>query len=111
MQKKADSWQAYNQAAIVQILLEKLPEIAQAVAGPLSKTERIVVINSGGEGAGTSKITRDVTDIIAQVPALAEALVGVDLRQIAAQLPGLAGRSQKAPGSGSPPEVKTPSPK
>jgi flotillin len=97
MQKKADSWQAYNQAAIVQILLEKLPEIVAAAAAPLSKTERIVVISSGGEGAGTSKVTRDVTDIVAQVPALAEALLGVDLKNIAAKLPGMAERPPKPP--------------
>lgn len=80
--KKADAWKEYTQAAIIQQLLDKLPEVAAAIAQPLSKTERIVVINSGGEngsGSGASRITQDVTNIIAQVPATIEALTGMDI--------------------------------
>lgn len=98
MEKKAEAWQAYNEAALVQILLEKLPEIAGAVAAPLSKTERIVVINNGGAGgAGASKVTKDVVDIVAQIPPMVEALSGVDLGDLAKKLPGLM-EKQKAGG-------------
>jgi len=103
MQKKADSWQSYNEAAIIQLLLERLPEIAGAISAPLAKTERIVIINNGGDGgAGASKVTRDVTDIIAQVPALVEALTGADLQELAKKLPALAARNggEKAEGEG-----------
>lgn len=80
--KKADAWKEYTQAAIIQQLLDKLPEVAAAIAQPLSKTERIVVVSNGsdaGAGAGASKVTQDVTNIIAQVPATVEALTGIDL--------------------------------
>jgi flotillin len=98
MQKKAESWQAYNEAAIIQILLEKLPQIAAAIAEPLSKTEKIVIVNSGGDGgAGASKITKDIADIIAQVPVIVEALSGVDLKELVAKLPGL--KVKQAPAS------------
>lgn len=79
--KKAEAWKEYTQAAIIQQLLDKLPEVAAAIAQPLSKTERIVIVNSGGDGdsgAGASKVTKDVTNIIAQVPATVEALTGID---------------------------------
>jgi len=92
MTNKAAAWATYNEAAIVEILLEKLPEIAGAVASPLAKTKSIVVVNSGGEaggGAGASKITRDVVDILAQVPPLVEALSGVDLKKLVRSLPQL----------------------
>jgi flotillin len=94
--KKADAWKEYTQAAILQQLLDKLPEIANAISQPLSKTERIVVVSSGGEngaGAGASKITKDVTDIIAQVPATVEALTGMDLLSTISQLGNLKGAS------------------
>jgi len=101
MRKKAESWQEYNEAAIVQILLERLPEIASAISAPLAKMDRIVVINNGGEGgAGASKITRDVTDIIAQVPAVVEALTGMDIGELASKLPSLgkkAGPAEQEP--------------
>jgi flotillin len=90
MEKKALSWQMYNQAAIIQQIIEALPEIAAAVAQPLSQTERIVVINSGGDGgAGASKVTQDVTNIVAQVPATVEALTGIDLTETLKNLPGV----------------------
>jgi flotillin len=80
MQKKAAAWQNYNEAAIIQQLVDKMPAIAEAISKPLAQTDRIVVISSGeGGGAGASKITQDITNIMAQVPATVEALTGVDI--------------------------------
>jgi len=89
MEKKAYAWQMYNQAAIIQQIIEALPQVAAAISEPLSKTERVVIINSGGDGAGASKLTQDVTNIIAQVPATIEALTGVDLMGMLKNLPGV----------------------
>ena len=91
MAKKAESWKAYNQAAVTQLIIEKLPELARAIAEPLSKTEKIIVINSGGDSAGASKITKDVTNIIAQLPPVIEALCGLKLEDLVAKLPKLGG--------------------
>ena len=52
MAKKANSWKEYNQAAIIQLVLQALPEIAQAIAQPLSKTESITIVNTGGDNSG-----------------------------------------------------------
>jgi flotillin len=89
MEKKAEAWQKYNQAAIIQQLIEALPQVASAVAQPLSQTDRIVVISNGGDGAGASKVTADVTNIVAQVPATIEALTGVNLMEALQALPGI----------------------
>lgn len=80
MNQKAASWAEYNQAAILDQLLAQLPAIAAAVSEPLSKTEKIVVIGGqGGTGTGVNRITQDVTQIIAQMPAAVEALTGIDM--------------------------------
>jgi flotillin len=90
MEKKAEAWQMYNQAAIIQQLIEALPKVAAAIAQPLAQTDKIVIINSGGsDGAGASKVTADVTNIVAQVPATLEALTGVNIVQALQSLPGL----------------------
>jgi len=93
MQRKADAWKEYGQAALIQQLFETLPQVAEAVAQPLSKTERIVMISGGGgdssAGAGASRITRDVTNIIAQLPAVVEALTGIDVLGTLKNLPGV----------------------
>jgi flotillin len=89
--KKAAAWEQYTQAAILQQILDKLPALANAIAQPLAKTDKIVVINSGGGdgGAGTSKITRDVADSMSQIPAVVEALTGISLIDLLKNLPAV----------------------
>ncbi|MCI0396874.1 MAG: flotillin family protein, partial [Chloroflexi bacterium] len=97
--KKAEAWKQYTQAAVIQQVIDALPQVAAAIASPLAKTERIVVISSGGDGnsgAGASRITQDVTNIIAQVPATIEALTGVDLMKTMSDLPGIVQSAQAA---------------
>ena len=83
MMKKAEAFKQYNDAAVIQMMIDRLPEIAKNVADPLSKTEKIVVIDNGSGGAGTTsgaaKVSNYVTDIMAQLPTTVEALTGVDL--------------------------------
>jgi flotillin len=90
MRKKADSFKEYNQAAVLQILLAALPEIAKAVAEPLSKTDRITLVSTGGsDGIGASKLTGDIAKIMAELPAVVESLSGVDIRRLIEQIPAL----------------------
>ena len=82
MMKKAEAFKQYNDAAVIQMMIERLPEIAKNVAEPISRTEKIVVIDNGGGNsgpAGASKVAGYVTDIIAQLPETVEALTGVNL--------------------------------
>ncbi len=90
MEKKAAAWKQYSQAAIIQQLVEALPEVAAAVAQPLAQTEKIVIISSGGDGgAGASRVTADITNIVAQVPETLQALTGVNLVEALKRLPGI----------------------
>src|SRR5438874_3327910 len=85
MLAKARSWAEYNEAAITDRVLEILPALASAVSAPLAQTDRIVMIGGGGDGAtpGASRITRDVTQVVAELPAMLEALTGVSLEEMA----------------------------
>jgi flotillin len=89
MLRKAEAWQNYNQAAVIQQLVDGLPKVAEAIASPLAKTDKIVVISNGSEGAGASKVTQDVTSILAQLPEAMEALTGVNLVDTLKKLPGV----------------------
>ncbi|HKV39961.1 MAG TPA: SPFH domain-containing protein [Blastocatellia bacterium] len=84
MRIKADAWKQYGQAAIAQMFIERLPELARAVSEPLSRTDKIVMISNGGDGAGAgaSKLTADITKIISQLPPIIESLTGIDLEQM-----------------------------
>jgi len=99
MKKRADSFKEYNQAAVLQILINALPEIARAVAEPLGKTERITMVSTGGEGTGASRLTGDIARIVAELPAVVEGLSGIDLRKLMEQIPALRdlrGKDKKA---------------
>ena len=101
MKKKADSWKEYNQAAVLQLLFTALPEIARAVTEPLSKTDRITLVSTGGDGTGASKLTGDVAKIMAELPAIVESLSGVDLHKLVEAVPALrAAKTAPAPKPG-----------
>ena len=87
MAKKATSWKEYNQAAVAQLILQALPEIARAIAEPLSKTDKITIVNTGGNGAGASKVTQDVATIMAQLPPIVENLAGFDIKKLTEMVP------------------------
>ena len=82
MMKKAEAFKQYNDAAVSQMIIEKLPDMAKAVAEPLGKTEKIVIIDQGGkpgEGSGAAKVSGYVTDIITTLPQTVEALTGINI--------------------------------
>jgi len=80
MMKKAEAFKQYNEAAVTQMIIERLPEIARAISEPLAKTEKIVIVDSGnGQGKGAAKVTDYVTQIMATLPETVKTLTGVDL--------------------------------
>ena len=80
MLKKAQAWDKYNQAAILEMYLKMLPDLAKAVSEPLSKVDKIVVVG-GDKSLGTTKITSQVGEILAQMPEVVKSLTGVDFKK------------------------------
>jgi flotillin len=90
MNVKAEAYQQWNQAAVVDKLLTNMADVVRAMAEPLSKVDHITIVSTGdGEAAGVHKITGDMTKIAAQVPALFEALSGMDIKQLMANVQGM----------------------
>jgi flotillin len=90
MKEKAKAWAEYNEAAVSQMLIDKLPEIAASVASPLSRIDKITLVNSGGsDGTGVEKISKGVTDVLAQVPGVVEVMTGINLPELVSKVPGL----------------------
>ena len=83
MNIKAEAFQEYNQAAVVDKLISGLPEVVRALAEPLSKVDKVTIVSTGnGDAAGAYKLTGDITKIAAQVPALFEALSGMQVSDL-----------------------------
>ena len=90
MRVKAESFKQYNEAAVIEMIVRVMPEIAGKISEPLSKMEKMVIINSGnGPGGGASKLTGDVTTIISQLPPVLESLTGVKFEKLLEQVPAL----------------------
>src|SRR6202035_5533541 len=87
MNVKAEAYQEYNQAAVVDKLITGLPEVVRALAEPLSKIDKVTIVSTGnGDAAGAYKLTGDITKIAAQVPALFEALSGMQMSDLLAKV-------------------------
>ena len=87
---KAEAFQQYNEAAVIELLVKVLPEIAGRISEPLAKMDKMVIINSGnGPGGGASKLTGDVAQIMAQLPPILESLTGVKFEKLLQQIPAL----------------------
>src|SRR6058998_30855 len=83
MNVKAVAYQEWNQAAVVDKLITGLPEVVRAMAEPLSKVDKITIVSTGnGDAAGAYKLTGNITKIAAQVPALFEALSGMQISDL-----------------------------
>jgi flotillin len=96
MKVRAAAFHEYNQAAVLDKLLTNMPEVVRAIAEPLSKVNDIRIVSTGSngrsDGLGASRLTNDITNIAAQVPALFELLSGTNVSDLMKRVPGLSGQ-------------------
>ena len=83
MNVKAEAYQEYNQAAVVDKLITNMPEVVRALAAPLANVDKITIVSTGnGDAAGMNKMTGDITKMAAQIPALFETLSGMQMSEL-----------------------------
>ncbi|MFD7492451.1 flotillin family protein [Streptomyces sp. NPDC059832] len=84
MQKKADAFAQYGDAAVLQMLVEVLPQVVAKASEPLSAIDKMTVISTDG----ASQLSRTVTDNVAQGMELLSSTTGVDLAALLKNLKG-----------------------
>src|SRR5580692_10450431 len=98
MNVKAEAFQEYNQAAVLDKLITGLPEVVRALAEPLSKVDKVTIVSTGnGDAAGSYKLTGDIAKIAAQVPALFEALSGVQVSELLGKVRQIGDKAPRPP--------------
>ena len=96
MNIKAEAYQEFNQAAIIDKLITNMPEVVKALAAPLANVDKITVVSTGdGHSAGLNKITGDLTQMAAQIPALFETLSGMPLNDLFAKVRTIGDKAPK----------------
>ncbi len=102
MNVKAEAYQEWNQAAVVDKLISGLPEIVRAMAAPLANIDKITIVSTGdGTAAGMNKITGDMTKMVAQIPVLFETLSGMQMSDLLGKVRGI--KASPDGNAGSPP--------
>ncbi len=80
MEKKALAYQKYNNAAMAEMLIQILPEVAGKIAEPLSQIDKITII--GGEGSGLDGVSQNVPAVMAKLFESMKETTGIDLKEI-----------------------------
>ena len=75
MDKRAEAFAHYNDAAVLQMLIEVLPQIAKEVASPIAAIDQLTVLSTDGAGA----LPKQVTDNVAQTLQMLKTSTGLDL--------------------------------
>ncbi len=87
MNVKAEAYQEWSQAAVVDRLIAAMPEMMRALSEPLSKVDKITIVSTGSDGVtGANKLTGDMMKIASQVPALFESLSGMNVAELMANV-------------------------
>ncbi len=104
MKVKAAAFHEYNQAAVLDKLLTGMPEIVRAIAEPLSKVDKVTIVSTGADGShggmGASRITGDIMNMVAQVPALFELLSGTRIGDLMNRVPALSNQDAQNSANG-----------
>ena len=84
LEKKAEAMAKMNQAAVLEMYFKALPDVAAAIASPLTNVDSITMYGEGN----SAKMVADITNSLSQVNAGLGETMGLDLRQMLGALVG-----------------------
>lgn len=80
-EKLAEAFDKFGQAAVLDIVIKMLPELAGKIAEPLKSIDKLTVVDAG-DGGGAVKVSKYVTSLMATAPDMLRNVSGVDLEQV-----------------------------
>ena len=82
LEKKADAMAKYGRAAILEMVVNKLPEMAGAIAKPLESIDKVTIIDGGGAGTGVESMGGYVPAVLAKTIESIKETTGIDINEI-----------------------------
>ena len=85
LQSKAEAWKNFNEAAKLNMVVDKMPELAQAFATQLAGIDKINIIDMGGGNGASNGVTRVMGTVGGGMTALLAMLkdqFGIDLARL-----------------------------
>ena len=83
MEKKAEAYAKYNKAAMAEMMIKVMPQVAAEIAKPLAQIDKITIIGGSGDGSGAvSSVADNVPAVMAKMFETMKETTGVDLAEI-----------------------------
>ncbi len=82
MEKKAEAMKKYGQAAMMEMIIKALPDMAGAIAEPLSTIDKVTIIDGAGNGSGVDSMGGYVPGILAKTMETVKEVTGLDIVDI-----------------------------
>jgi flotillin len=79
MEKKAEAMKKYGQAAMIEMIINALPEMATAIAKPLENIDKVTIIDGGTGENGVSNVGTYVPSVLAKTIETVKEVTGLDI--------------------------------
>lgn len=80
-EKLAHAFEQFGQAAILDLIVKMLPELAGKIAEPLQAIDKLTVVDTG-HGEGAARVSNYVTQLMATAPEMLKNVSGIDVERI-----------------------------
>lgn len=100
-EKLAEAFDKFGDAAVLDIIVKMLPELAGKVAEPIQAIDNLTVVDTG-HGDGAARVSNYVTELMATAPEMLKNVSGIDVSQLIqsfTQQTGMVGKAQIHPDS------------
>lgn len=81
MEKKADAMAKYGKAAMTEMIIKILPQMAEAIAKPLESIDKVSIIGGAGD-SGMTTISDNVPQVLAKTIESVKETTGFDLTEV-----------------------------
>ena len=101
MSRKAEAYKEYGEAATLELLVSRLPDVARAIAEPIGNVKDITIIDT----EGANKLTRTTANTVKQIDSVLESFTGASLSDLVGRYiaGGGNGHDHEPGGNGAPP--------
>ena len=82
MNKRAEAYEKYGKAAMTEMIVKVLPQMAAEVARPLDAIDKITIIGGSDGGNGVDQVAANVPIVLAKTIESVKETTGIDIREI-----------------------------
>jgi flotillin len=82
LEKKAEAMKKYGQAAMMEMIVKALPEMAREIARPMENIDKITIIDGGSGEHGVGQMGGYVPSVLAKTMETVKEVTGLDLLEV-----------------------------